>query len=306
MKAGTNGIQRASGSSALDSVAAHLVVEDPCDDLTDLEVVAGVGLDGRCRRACVAEVGATLEHIAEAAQPSLHVGGAKINPAFRRPGVNLFRLVEGYLCGVAHELGDIDAWTAKQCDTVRRENRDTDRRCCLGDSRSIQTLREAFGHRLRRQLAVQNGLQRAEGMLEQLGFEQQLGEFRRTKAAKSHARDTALSLCSLEVIDGRGAKQTRLVGWVEDTLDVFLEKNNPKINFVHFDMDTYSSTKFTLKKIKPYLTKNAILIFDEFTGYIGWENGEYKAFKEVFKEEEFTYLAFSMRDGYDKCVVQIK
>ena len=97
-----------------------------------------------------------------------------------------------------------------------------------------------------------------------------------------------------------------IIGWVEDTLDVFLEKNNPKINFVHFDMDTYSSTKFTLKKIKPYLTKNAILIFDEFTGYIGWENGEYKAFKEVFKEEEFTYLAFSMRDGYDKCVVQIK
>ena len=97
-----------------------------------------------------------------------------------------------------------------------------------------------------------------------------------------------------------------VVGWVEDTLEDFLKKNNPKINFVHFDMDTYSSTKFTLKKIKPYLTKNAILIFDEFTGYIGWENGEYKAFKEVFKEEEFTYLAFSMRDGYDKCVVQIK
>ena len=44
-----------------------------------------------------------------------------------------------------------------------------------------------------------------------------------------------------------------IVGWVEDTLDDFLIKYNPKINFVHMDMDTYSSTKFTLEKIKPYL-----------------------------------------------------
>jgi len=98
-----------------------------------------------------------------------------------------------------------------------------------------------------------------------------------------------------------------VVGWIEDTLDDFLKKNNPKINFVHFDIDTYSSTKFALEKIKPYLNKNAILIFDELTGYVGWENGEYKALKEVFKDEEFKYLAFSMRDiGYNKGVIQIK
>ena len=98
-----------------------------------------------------------------------------------------------------------------------------------------------------------------------------------------------------------------VVGWVEETVDVFLKKNNPKINFVHFDLDTYSSTKFTLEKIKPYLVKNAILIFDQLYGYVGWENGEYKALKEVFKDEEFKYLAFTIRDkSYDKAVIQIK
>ena len=45
-----------------------------------------------------------------------------------------------------------------------------------------------------------------------------------------------------------------IVGWVEDTLDDFLKKS-PKINFVHMDMDTYSPTKYTLLKIKPYLVK---------------------------------------------------
>lgn len=41
-----------------------------------------------------------------------------------------------------------------------------------------------------------------------------------------------------------------IVGWVEDTLENFLSNYNPKINFVHLDMDTYSPTKFTLEKNK--------------------------------------------------------
>ena len=95
-----------------------------------------------------------------------------------------------------------------------------------------------------------------------------------------------------------------IVGWVEDTLDDFLKKHNPKINFVHMDMDTYSPTKFTLEKIKPYLVKDAIILFDEFYNYLGWEYGEYKALKEVFKEDEFRYKAFVI--NYVTCAVQIK
>lgn len=95
-----------------------------------------------------------------------------------------------------------------------------------------------------------------------------------------------------------------IVGWVEDTLEDFLKKNNPKINFVHLDMDTYSPTKFTLEKLKPYLVKNAILIFDELYNYPGWKNGEFKALAEVFKEDEFEYKAFNLNSV--QCVIQIK
>lgn len=95
-----------------------------------------------------------------------------------------------------------------------------------------------------------------------------------------------------------------VVGWVEDTLDDFLKKHNPKINFVHLDMDTYSPTKFTLEKIKPYLVKGAIILFDELYNYPGWRNGEYRALTEVFKEDEFKYKAFLI-DGA-KSVIQIK
>lgn len=81
-----------------------------------------------------------------------------------------------------------------------------------------------------------------------------------------------------------------VVGWVEDTLDNFLNSHKPKINFIHFDMDTYGPTKFTLMKVKPYLLKNAILMFDDFYNYFGWDQGEYKAFDLKSK----------------KCVIQLK
>tara|TARA_B110000003_G_scaffold83632_1_gene85516 strand:- start:550 stop:1278 length:729 start_codon:yes stop_codon:yes gene_type:complete len=86
-----------------------------------------------------------------------------------------------------------------------------------------------------------------------------------------------------------------IVGWVENTLEDFLKKHNPKINFIHFDMDTYNSTKYTLEKLKPYLVKDAIIIFDELYNFIGWEHGEYKALKEVFNEDEFEYKGFNIK-----------
>ena len=83
-----------------------------------------------------------------------------------------------------------------------------------------------------------------------------------------------------------------VTGWVQDTLKDFLSKNKPTINFVHMDFDTYESTKYVLENIKPYLDKNAIILFDEFHNTIGWKNGEYKALKETFDENEYTYKGF--------------
>ena len=94
------------------------------------------------------------------------------------------------------------------------------------------------------------------------------------------------------------------VGWVEDTLEEFLKKHNPKINFVHLDMDTYSPTKFTLEKIKPYLVKDAIILFDELYNFLGWEEGEYKALNEVFSENEYRFKSFALK-GKNSCI-QIK
>ena len=95
-----------------------------------------------------------------------------------------------------------------------------------------------------------------------------------------------------------------VVGLVQDTLDKFLMEHNPKIKFVHMDLDTYPSTKYTLEKIKPYLCKDAIILFDELYNFIGWENGEYKALIETFNDEEYSFKAFTL--NYFQPAIQLK
>ena len=87
-----------------------------------------------------------------------------------------------------------------------------------------------------------------------------------------------------------------IVGKVQTTLENFLKKNSEnKISFVHMDMDTYTPTKYVLDKIKPFLAKGSIILFDEFYGFQNWEIHEYKAFKELFNEKEYKYIAFGTR-----------
>lgn len=99
-------------------------------------------------------------------------------------------------------------------------------------------------------------------------------------------------------------KNVKLIpGWIEDNLEKFLNEKKPKISFVNIDVDTYNTTRFILEKIKPYLLKNSIIIFDELYNYPGWSVGEYKALREIFNENDFKFLAFSI-DG-EQSVIQI-
>ena len=59
------------------------------------------------------------------------------------------------------------------------------------------------------------------------------------------------------------------------------------------DVDTYESSKFILEKIKPYLIKGAIILFDEIYNFEGWDVGEYKALTETFEKEEYKFISFS-------------
>ena len=84
-----------------------------------------------------------------------------------------------------------------------------------------------------------------------------------------------------------------VAGWIQDTLPIFIKEKNPKINFVHMDVDTYESSKFILESIKPHLVKGSTILFDELYNFEGWDVGEYKALREVFNDDEYKFLDFS-------------
>lgn len=87
-----------------------------------------------------------------------------------------------------------------------------------------------------------------------------------------------------------------VVGDIFETLPEFLKnKSNINIKFVHIDTDTYSVCKFILESIKKNLDKNAIIVFDELHNFTAWDQGEFKALKEVFSEKEFDYIAFGAK-----------
>ena len=98
-------------------------------------------------------------------------------------------------------------------------------------------------------------------------------------------------------------KNVKLIdGWVEETAKNFLTKNEKKIAFIHFDLDTYNSTSFVLKLFKDGFQPGTIILFDEFYGFPNWEKYEYKAFKEEIDENKFKFIAFGSRQACIKII----
>jgi predicted O-methyltransferase YrrM len=73
---------------------------------------------------------------------------------------------------------------------------------------------------------------------------------------------------------------TLIEGWFEDTLPSFLQREPGPIAFMHIDCDIYSSTRTVLDLTAARLAPGAVLVFDEFFNYKGYEQHEFKAFFE--------------------------
>jgi hypothetical protein len=73
-------------------------------------------------------------------------------------------------------------------------------------------------------------------------------------------------------------------GNIEDTVPEFIEEN-PGVRFslIHFDCDLYMPTKRSLEVLWPRLSRNGIMMFDEY-GIKDWP-GETKAVDEFFEDK---------------------
>lgn len=91
-------------------------------------------------------------------------------------------------------------------------------------------------------------------------------------------------------------KNVKLIkGWFDNTLPQFVEEHPKKCSFIHIDCDLYSSTKTIFNFLRNKITKNTIIVFDEFFNYHGWKEGEYKAFIEFIENNnlKFEYVGYN-------------
>jgi hypothetical protein len=72
-----------------------------------------------------------------------------------------------------------------------------------------------------------------------------------------------------------------LVGWFEDTIPKFVLDVNPSPVFLHVDSDLYTSARTILTLMGHLIRPGAVIVFDEFFGFPGWEEGEAKALWEA-------------------------
>lgn len=83
-------------------------------------------------------------------------------------------------------------------------------------------------------------------------------------------------------------------GWFAETLPVFLREHKEAFSFVHVDCDTYEATSTALTLAAHRFRPGTVIVFDEYFGYRGWREGEWKAWQEFTSEHitGYRYLAF--------------
>lgn len=69
-------------------------------------------------------------------------------------------------------------------------------------------------------------------------------------------------------------------GLFHETLPTLHRRGMPPFGLVHIDCDLYSSTVTALHGVRHHIAPGTVVVFDEFTGYDGWQEHESKAWDE--------------------------
>ena len=94
-------------------------------------------------------------------------------------------------------------------------------------------------------------------------------------------------------------------GWFNETLPDFVKAHPEPCAFIHVDCDLYSSTKTIFDNLKNQIIPGTVIAFDEYFNYVGWQEGEHKAFMELVAENNFDF-EYIARDDTCRVAVKIK
>jgi predicted O-methyltransferase YrrM len=100
---------------------------------------------------------------------------------------------------------------------------------------------------------------------------------------------------------GMDERITLIQGLFEDTLPRWCAEmwtaGEPdpgfSVGLLHVDSDLYGSAATVLHNIEPHLIDGAVVVFDEYWNYPGWQSGEFKALAEWKTRFSWKYLAYN-------------
>lgn len=86
-----------------------------------------------------------------------------------------------------------------------------------------------------------------------------------------------------------------LAGWFSDTLPSFLAANPAPVSLLHLDCDTYEATAEVLALIMDRLTPRTVVIMDDYHGFWGYRDGQFRAWAEFVAAHRlvYRYIAFN-------------
>lgn len=90
---------------------------------------------------------------------------------------------------------------------------------------------------------------------------------------------------------------TLVRGWFDETLSSFASQHPGPVRFLHVDSDLYSSARTVLTGLADRLVSGSVILFDEYFNYPGWQEHEFRAFKEFIATtgHRYTYLGYASR-----------
>ena len=95
-----------------------------------------------------------------------------------------------------------------------------------------------------------------------------------------------------------------VAGLFDDTLDEFLSGHDGSVSLLHVDCDLYSSTKTIFDKLAPRIVPGTVVVFNEYFNYPGWEQHEFRAFREFVAAYDVSYRYDSFVSQHQQvCVV---
>lgn len=100
-------------------------------------------------------------------------------------------------------------------------------------------------------------------------------------------------------------KNVELVkGWFDRTIPAFLDAREGGFSFIHIDCDTYQAADIVLQHVGERVRRGTVFVFDEYFGFWGWRQGEFKAWAEFCDARSIRYRYLGFADSQVGLVVE--